>query len=75
MSQETTERLRSLIAEAAEAAVYMTVDRYNHAGYRMAGGMVATIPIPLWEQIVEAIDQHVEAEERETHALHPGGDA
>lgn len=57
------ERLLCLIAEATEAATYMPVQRSNHAGYRFGSDMVAAIPIPLWESIVEAADQA--AEERE----------
>lgn len=61
---EATERVRELVEDAAEKAIYLPVQRSNSAGYRFGADMVAAIPIPLWEQIVEAVDQLVEQEAR-----------
>ena len=53
-------RLHDLIAEAAEQAIYLPVTRVNSSGYAFGSDMVAALPIPLWERIVEATDQLAE---------------
>lgn len=57
--------LVAVISEASEQAIYMPVQRVNHHGAHMGSDMVAAIPIPVWERLVEACDQFSEeADER-----------
>ena len=57
--------LVAAITAAAEASIYLPVERVSGAGNRRAPDAMAAIPIPLWERVVEACDQfNEEADER-----------
>ena len=52
--------LQDAIREACYHTVYMPVQRQNAHGGQMSPDMMAAIPIPLWERVVEACDQMME---------------
>lgn len=41
---------------ASEAVIYLPVQRQNMHGGQMSPDLVAAIPVPLWEELVEKFD-------------------
>lgn len=48
--------LLTAMERASEAAVYLPVQRQNMHGGQMSPDMVAAIPVPLWEALIDAFD-------------------
>lgn len=54
--QEKLAELRNRINEAAEKVVLMPVTRYAGSSIVQGRDMVAAIPIPVWDAILEVLD-------------------
>lgn len=48
--------LLDVMERASEAVVYLPVERVSGAGNLRAPDVVAAIPVPLWEELVEKFD-------------------
>jgi hypothetical protein len=49
--------LLEAMEQASEAAIYMPVQRQNMHGGQMAPDVMAAIPVPLWERLIDAFDE------------------
>lgn len=48
--------LLSVMERVGEAVVYLPVQRQNMHGGQMTPDAMAAIPVPLWEELIEAFD-------------------
>ena len=49
--------LLEAMGQASEAAIYLPVQRQNMHGGQMAPDVMAAIPVPLWERLIDAFDE------------------
>lgn len=58
-----TPRLRAAIVSVSANAIMLPVQRQNPHGARMSPDTVVAIPVPIYDELIEAFDRDLEGEE------------